>query len=108
MKEHISNMVVRKESFGDRIIVSDVLEIVHFLRYRSAESPLISIGDDTTTRWATVTCMLDFFTLAIADKLGKISWVILPLSIDDNVGDDHTGTKSLRDKSFLSGASQKS
>ena len=57
-------MIVGIQNFGDRIIVSDVQESVHFLRYRRAENQLIIFADDTTPRWVTVTCMLDFSTVA--------------------------------------------
>jgi len=106
--KHIPNMVVGIQTYGDRIIVSDVQESVHFLRYRRAENQLVIFADDTTPRWVTVTCMLDFSTVAIADKFGNISIVRLPQNVNDNVDEDPTGTKSLWDRGLLSGASQKS
>merc|ERR1719362_1099741 len=106
--KHIPNIVVGIQTFGDRIIVSDVQESVHFLRYRRAENQLVIFADDTTPRWVTVTCMLDFSTVAIADKFGNISIVRLPQNVNDNVDEDPTGTKSLWDRGLLSGASQKS
>lgn len=106
--KHIPNIVVGIQTYGDRIIVSDVQESVHFLRYRRAENQLVIFADDTTPRWVTVTCMLDFSTVAIADKFGNISIVRLPQNVNDNVDEDPTGTKSLWDRGLLSGASQKS
>jgi len=106
--KHIPNIVVGIQTFGDRIIVSDVQESVHFLRYRRAENQLIIFADDITPRWVTVTCMLDFSTVAIADKFGNITIVRLPQNVNDNVDEDPTGTKSLWDRGLLSGASQKS
>ena len=57
-------MVVGIQTFGDRIVVSDVQESVHFLRYRRAENQLIIFADDTTPRWVTTTCLLDYATVA--------------------------------------------
>ena len=57
-------MVVGIQTFGDRIVVSDVQESVHFLRYRRAENQLIIFADDITPRWVTTTCLLDYATVA--------------------------------------------
>ena len=50
--QHIPNMVVGIQTFGDRIVVSDVQESVHFVKYRPAENQLVIFADDTTqTPW---------------------------------------------------------
>ena len=58
-------------------------------------------------RWVTSVCILDYTTVAIGDKFGSVSIVRLPSSINDNVDEDPTGTKSLWDRGVLNGASQK-
>ena len=44
--QHIPNMVVGIQTFGDRIVVSDVQESVHFVKYRPAENQLVIFADD--------------------------------------------------------------
>ncbi len=92
---------------GDRIIVSDVQESVHFVRYKRAENQLVVFADDTAPRWVTATCPLDYNTVAVADKFGSLAIIRLPTNVNDNVDEDPTGTKSLWDRGLLSGASQK-
>ena len=58
-------------------------------------------------RWVTTTCVLDYSTVAIADKFGNISVVRLPQNTNDDVDEDPTGSKSLWDRGLLSGAGQK-
>eukprot|EP00096_Caligus_rogercresseyi_P001884 TRINITY_DN1328_c0_g1_i3.p1 TRINITY_DN1328_c0_g1~~TRINITY_DN1328_c0_g1_i3.p1 ORF type:complete len:934 (+),score=262.89 TRINITY_DN1328_c0_g1_i3:215-3016(+) len=106
--KHIANLVVGIQSIGgDRIIVSDVQESIHFLKYKRQENQLVIFADDTAPRWCTVSCVLDYSTVAVADKFGNISIIRLPHNINDNVDEDPTGTKSLWDRGLLSGASQK-
>lgn len=95
------------QSIGDRIIVSDVQESIHFVKYRRGENQLVVFADDTSPRWVTSVCILDYTTVAIGDKFGSVSIVRLPSSINDNVDEDPTGTKSLWDRGVLNGASQK-
>ena len=52
--------------------------------------------------------MMDYQTVAVADKFGNVSIVRLGQNVNDNVDDDPTGTKSLWDRGLLSGAAQKS
>lgn len=51
--------------------------------------------------------MMDYQTVAVADKFGNVSIVRLGQNVNDNVDDDPTGTKSLWDRGLLSGAAQK-
>ena len=105
--QHIPYCVVDIKTVGDRIVVSDVQESVHFVKYRRGENQLVVFADDTTPRWVTTSCILDYNTVAVADKFGNISVIRLPANVNDNVDDDPTGTKSLWDRGNLSGASQK-
>ena len=69
--------------------------------------PKIDIPFPFVLRWVTSVCILDYTTVAIGDKFGSVSIVRLPSSINDNVDEDPTGTKSLWDRGVLNGASQK-
>ena len=105
--KHIPHIVVGIQSIGDRIIVSDVQESVHFVKYRPGENQLVVFADDTSPRWVTSVCILDYATVAIGDKFGNISIIRLPSNVNDNVDEDPTGTKALWDRGLLNGASQK-
>jgi len=105
--KHIPHLVVDIKTVGERIICSDVQESVHWVKYRRGENQLVTFADDTTPRWVTTTCTLDYSTVAIADKFGNLSLVRLPQNTNDDVDEDPTGTKSLWDRGLLSGASQK-
>lgn len=66
---------------GHRIFVSDVQESVYMVRYKRAENQLIIFADDTQPRWITTTCILDYNTVATADKFGNVSVVSRVLTI---------------------------
>jgi CPSF A subunit region len=73
--QHIPNMIVNIQTVGHRIYVSDVQESVYSVRYKRMENQLIIFADDTYPRWVTCTAVLDFDTVAIADKFGNIAVV---------------------------------
>ena len=73
--KHIPNMVVNIQTFGDRIVVSDVQESVHFVKYRPAENQLVIFADDTQPRWVTTTCMMDYQVWSLAHCLCKFKRV---------------------------------
>ncbi|KAJ6220955.1 hypothetical protein RDWZM_006767 [Blomia tropicalis] len=103
----IQNVISTIDVVGDRVIVSDVQESYFFVRYKRAENQLIVFADDSTPRWVTATCVLDYGTIASADKFGNIAIIRLPDDVNDDVDDDPTGLKSLWDRGWLGGASQK-
>lgn len=105
--KHIPNQIANLQTMGQRIYVSDVQESVFFVRYKRAENQIIIFADDTHPRWITATTLLDYDTIATADKFGNVSILRLPSSVTDDVDEDPTGTKSLWDRGLLSGASQK-
>ncbi|PIC52498.1 hypothetical protein B9Z55_002581 [Caenorhabditis nigoni] len=99
--------IVNIQSTGQRIIVSDSQESVHFLRYRKGDNQLVVFADDTTPRYVSCVCVLDYHTVAIADKFGNLSVVRLPERVNEDVQDDPTVSKSVWDRGWLNGASQK-
>lgn len=105
--KHIPNYIVNIQTMGSRIYVADVQESYHFVRYKRQENQLIIFADDTHPRWITATCMMDFDTVAGADKFGNISIIRLPPNTSDEVEEDPTGNKALWDRGVLNGASQK-
>lgn len=73
--KHIPHGVVSINAVGQRIWVSDVQESVFAVRYKRQENQLIVFADDTNPRWITTTCVLDYNTVATADKFGNIAIV---------------------------------
>ena len=105
--KHFPNYIVDIQSYASRIYVSDVQESVFFVRYKRADNQLIIFADDTIPRFVSTACILDYDTVAIADKFGSINVVRLPQDINDEVDEDPTGVKSLWDRGWLGGATQK-
>ncbi|XP_033214753.1 splicing factor 3B subunit 3-like [Belonocnema kinseyi] len=105
--KHIPNAIVSINAVGHRIYVSDVQESVYAVRYKRQENQLIVFADDTHPRWITTTCVLDYDTVATADKFGNIAVIRLASGINDDVDEDPTGNKALWDRGLLNGASQK-
>lgn len=94
-------------SMGQRIVVSDCQESIHFVRYRKAENQLVIFCDDTTPRYVTAMCLLDYHTVAVGDKFGTVSLLRLPDKVNEDIQEDPTGTRALWDRGHLNGASQK-
>lgn len=105
--KHIPNQIVNLQTKGQRIFCSDVQESVYCIRYKRNENQMIIFADDTFPRWITCTAMLDYDTIATGDKFGNLAILRLPHSINDDVDEDPTATKSLWDRGLLNGASQK-
>ncbi|XP_018578281.1 splicing factor 3B subunit 3 isoform X2 [Anoplophora glabripennis] len=107
MDPHIPNAIVNIQAMGKRIFVSDVQESVFMVRYKRNENQLIIFADDTHPRWITCKTVLDYDTVATADKFGNIAILRLPPNVSDDVEEDPTGHKALWDRGLLNGASQK-
>uniref|UniRef100_A0A4W4G2Z1 Cleavage/polyadenylation specificity factor A subunit C-terminal domain-containing protein n=1 Tax=Electrophorus electricus TaxID=8005 RepID=A0A4W4G2Z1_ELEEL len=105
--KHVPNMVTGIYTIGQRVVVSDIQESLFWVRYKRNENQLIIFADDTHPRWVTTACLLDYDTMATADKFGNISIVRLPPNTSDDVDEDPTGNKALWDRGLLNGASQK-
>ncbi|PIO38703.1 hypothetical protein AB205_0125620 [Aquarana catesbeiana] len=105
--KHVPNFIVGIQTIGHRVIVSDVQESLFWVRYKRNENQLIIFADDTHPRWVTTSSLLDYETVAGADKFGNICVVRLPTNTNDDVDEDPTGNKALWDRGLLNGASQK-
>lgn len=105
--KHFPHYIVDVHAFGSRIYVGDVQESIYFVRYKRADNQLVIFADDTIPRFVTTKCILDYDTVAIADKFGNLSVVRLPQDINDELDEDPTGVKSLWDRGWLGGSSQK-
>lgn len=73
--KHLPSCVVNIQALGQRVYVADVQESIHFVRYKRMENQLIIFADDTHPRYVTTMCLLDYDTVAVADKFGNVSVV---------------------------------
>ncbi|EDO49217.1 predicted protein [Nematostella vectensis] len=103
----LPNFICNINSMGTRIVVSDIQESFHFVKYKPRDNQLVVFADDVNPRWLTCCCYLDYDTLAGADKFGNIFTVRLPSGSSDDVDEDPTGTKAFWDRGLLNGAQQK-
>jgi len=87
--------------------VGDIQESVHFVKFKRRDNQLVIFADETNPRWVTATAVLDYDSVAVADKFGNISVLRLPSNTCDDVDEDPSGTKALWDRGLLSGASNK-
>lgn len=55
--------------------MSDVQESVHFVKYKRGENQLVIFADETNPRWITCTTVLDYDSIAFADKFGNVGVV---------------------------------
>lgn len=72
LPQHIANYISGIQTIGHRVIVSDVQESFIWVRYKRNENQLIIFADDTYPRWVTTASLLDYDTVAGADKFGNI------------------------------------
>ncbi len=90
-------MIVDIKVMGNRVYVSDVQEGIQFVKYKAQENQLTLYADETMPRYiigysshqcviiiivviirfVTAACVLDYSTVASADKFGNIALVRL-------------------------------
>ncbi|KAI9020517.1 CPSF A subunit region-domain-containing protein [Hyaloraphidium curvatum] len=102
--KHIPQAVVNLHTQGDRIIIGDIQESVHFAMYHHNENRITIFADDTIPRWTTCTTMTDYDTIAGGDKFGNVWMVRLPTEVSTDLEDDPTGNKLIYEKPYLQGA----
>lgn len=92
---------------GSRIIVGDAQQSIFFCVYKGAENRLLVFADDTQPRWTTAHVMVDYNTVAAADKFGNVFVNRLSESVSNLVDDDPTGAGLLHEKGQFMGAPHK-
>jgi len=98
----LPNFVKTIHTMGDRIIVGDISESFHYLKYKKTENQFYIFADDTAPRWVTSSTLLDYDTVAGGDKFGNVFICRLPTELSDEIDDDPTGAKlKLSQVSFL-------
>ncbi|CAM9302661.1 unnamed protein product [Scytosiphon promiscuus] len=104
--KQMPTMVVSLTVTGDRVFAGDQMESCHCFKYRRAENQLVEFADDQVPRFVTKTCLLDYDSIAAADKFGNIFVLRVPSDVSDDV-DNPTGNRLLWDSGHLNGAPNK-
>lgn len=95
-------------AIGSRILVGDVQESMFWVAYKAMPTrQLLIFADDAQPRWITSSCLVDYETVAAADKFGNIFINRLPQRVSSSVDDDPTGAGILHEKGYLQGAAHK-
>lgn len=105
--KHLPSHVVTLAAIGTRIAVGDMRDSIVFVKFKPSSNQLCIFADDTSPRWCTSVCWLDYSTVAVADKFGSIALLRLPADVSDDVDDDPHINRALWDRGLLNGASQK-
>jgi len=93
---------------GDRIYVGDLCESFHLATYKKVERTLHVFADTTSPRYLTATCLLDYDTMAGADKFGNVFITRLPPDTSSKIEKDPTGGKAIvKSGTSLTGAPYK-
>jgi splicing factor 3B subunit 3 len=92
-----------------RVVVGDLAESFHYLKYQRQENAFVLFADDVSPRWLTASAVLDANTLAGADKFGNVFVTRLPQEVSDDVDDAQLLTSAAANEALaLNGAPSKS
>lgn len=105
--KHLPYQIVSITSMGSRIVVGDVQESIHWLRYKRRDNTLSIFCDDTVPRYITCCTLIDYSTVAAADKFGNVTILRLPNDVNDDLDDDPSGQRALWERGVLNGAPHK-
>jgi len=101
------NFITNIHTQGDRIYVGDIQESTHFVKYKKSDNQLYIFADEPVPRWLTTNVVLDYDTVAGADKFGNIFISRLPSQVSDEVEEDPTGSSLKIERGYLNGAPHK-
>ncbi|KAJ1984548.1 pre-mRNA-splicing factor rse1 [Dimargaris verticillata] len=99
--------IVTLHTYGLRIIIGDLQESMHYALYRPQENRIAIFADDLLPRWTTVTCPLDYDTMAGGDRFGNFYVLRLKDEVSHKIDEDTTGNLLYHEKSYLQGAANK-
>jgi splicing factor 3B subunit 3 len=74
-------------TMGDRIFGGDMTDAFQFIKYRRSDKGLYVFAENTSPRFLTATCVVDYDTMAGGDKFGNILVSRLPEDAAEDVED---------------------
>jgi len=92
---------------NNRIFITDAVDSVHMLRYNDKENQFQEISDDILPRYVTSIEVIDFHTVAIADKFGSFTILRLPQNAEEEFSEDFASYKFRWESGYLNGAPSK-
>ncbi|RUS26747.1 CPSF A subunit region-domain-containing protein [Jimgerdemannia flammicorona] len=95
LKQSVPNCIVSLHTQGDRIVIGDIQESVHYATYKHRDNRILVFADDTQPRWLTTSIMVDYDTVAGGDKFGNFFIDRLPSATSEEVDEDPTGNRIL-------------
>jgi splicing factor 3B subunit 3 len=99
--------IMKIETQGDRIYVSDATESVHFCLYRHYDNQIVIFADDFIPRWTTCSTVIDYDTVAGGDKFGNIFILRLDAEVSKAMDEDTTGSLAIYERGYLNAAPNK-
>ncbi|KAF9448327.1 hypothetical protein P691DRAFT_775506 [Macrolepiota fuliginosa MF-IS2] len=105
--KQFASAIVTLSTQGSRILVGDMQESVYFAVYKAPENRLLIFADDSQPKWITAVTMVDYNTIAAADRFGNVFVNRLDPKISEQVDDDPTGAGILHEKGLFMGAPHK-
>jgi len=93
----IPTFITSIQTQGWRIVIGDAHESVFLVHYRSEEGQFVIFADEPQARAVSALCMLDYDTVAVADRFGNFSVLRLPANISEGVELDGTALVTKRD-----------
>ena len=76
--KHIPNFIVGIKVTGNRILVSDNQESIHFVKYKPGENALVAFADETFPRWVTqvrappIRLIIQLYTRCIVGNISRL------------------------------------
>lgn len=101
------NAIIGMQTQGDRVIIADNVESVHYAVYKQTENKLISFANDTISRATTATTMVDYETVAGGDRYGNLWIVRCPADVSELSDNDTTGNTLIHEKGYLQGSAHR-
>jgi splicing factor 3B subunit 3 len=104
-KNATGSRIVGLKTQGSRIIVADQRESVVYVVHKEGVRPnrLIPFADDSVKRHTTAIQMVDYESVAGADKFGNIWIVRCPPKVSESADETDDGTHLLQEKPYLGG-----
>jgi splicing factor 3B subunit 3 len=75
----------------DRIFLGDIAEAFHIIKYRKEAKQLVKYCESSSPCYLTSACVMDYNTMAAADKFGNILITRVPMSLNTTAFEDPSG-----------------
>eukprot|EP00898_Chlorokybus_atmophyticus_P002633 jgi/Chlat1/3370/Chrsp23S08824 len=101
------NLITQLHAMGDRIYAGDAQEGFFYAKYRRSENQIYVFADEVVPRWLSGSLLMDYDTVAGADKFGNVYVARLPAELSEAIEDDPTGGRLKWEQGQLNGAPHK-